>query len=68
MVANITYTKTTRGQRAFIKGLPDAAGQVLMVIDGDLTEEEIRFIAISEANYVKHVEEYLAEKVFQTHR
>jgi hypothetical protein len=41
MVANITYTKTTRGQRAFIKGLPDAAGQVLMVIDGDLTEEEI---------------------------
>jgi hypothetical protein len=41
MVANITYTKTTRGQRAFVKGLPDDAGQVLMVIDGDLTEEEI---------------------------
>lgn len=41
MVANITYTKTTRGLRAFIKGLPDAAGQMLTAIDGNLTEEEI---------------------------
>ena len=41
MVANITYTKTTRGQSAFIKGLPDAVGQVLTAMDGDLTEEQI---------------------------
>lgn len=41
MVANITYTKTTRGRRAFIKGLPDAVGQVLTVMHGDVTEEEI---------------------------
>jgi len=41
MVANITYTKTTRGQRAFIKELPDAVAQVLSVIKNQLTEEMI---------------------------
>ncbi len=41
MATNITYTKTTRGQRASIKGLPDAVGQVLTIMDGHLTEEEI---------------------------
>ncbi len=41
MVAHITYTKTTRGQRAFTKELPDAVGQVLAAMDGDLTEDAI---------------------------
>jgi hypothetical protein len=41
MVANITYTKTTRGEQALIKELPEAVGQVLTIMNGDLTEEEL---------------------------
>lgn len=41
MATNITYTKTFRGERAFVNELPDAAGQVLTVISKDATEDEI---------------------------
>ena len=41
MPADITYTKTNRGERAFIKQLPDAVGQVLTVMVANSTEEEI---------------------------
>lgn len=41
MAADITYTKTTRGQSAFVKKLPDSVGQVLVAIEGGLTEEQI---------------------------
>lgn len=41
MTTDITYTKTNRGKRAFIKQLPDAVGQVLTVMAENSTEEEI---------------------------
>ncbi|MFT7229318.1 MAG: hypothetical protein ACI8PW_001921 [Methylophilaceae bacterium] len=39
--ADIAYTKTNRGERAFIKPLPDAIDQVLTEMVTDSTEEEI---------------------------
>ena len=49
MTADITYTKTNRGERAFIKQLPDAVGQVLTVMVANSTEEEI-FAKLQDVN------------------
>lgn len=65
MVANITYTKTTRGQRALIKELPDAVGQVLTVMEGEISEAEIlnRLHNVSERAF-KHAMTWLLEGGF----
>lgn len=41
MASDFTYTKTVRGGRALITELPDVAGQVLGIINGHLTEQQI---------------------------
>jgi len=41
MANDIIYTKTARGESALITELPDTTGQVLSIINGHLTEQEI---------------------------